>query len=103
MSKTAPGTTAATQSMPPRSRRNLDWTPKHDFEEALEKTVDWYLENMDWVNSVRSGDYLQWVRPITQIDNARATQKFWDLVETELAPKSGDEMKLCLPPLKTSS
>jgi dTDP-glucose 4,6-dehydratase len=43
-------------------KKELGWTPKHDFEEAIEKTVDWYLENMDWVNSVRSGDYLQWVK-----------------------------------------
>jgi dTDP-glucose 4,6-dehydratase len=41
--------------------KELGWTPKHDFEEALQKTVDWYLENMDWVNSVRSGNYLSWI------------------------------------------
>ncbi|MCK5658086.1 MAG: dTDP-glucose 4,6-dehydratase, partial [Deltaproteobacteria bacterium] len=30
-------------------KRELGWSPAHDFEEALEATVDWYLDNMDWV------------------------------------------------------
>ena len=42
-------------------KKELGWTPRHNFEEALEKTVDWYLENMDWVNSVRSGEYRSWI------------------------------------------
>jgi dTDP-glucose 4,6-dehydratase len=39
----------------------LGWTPRHRFEEALEATVDWYLDNMEWVESVRSGEYLKWI------------------------------------------
>lgn len=35
----------------------LNWTPSIAFEEGLEKTVDWYLENQDWVKEVTSGDY----------------------------------------------
>jgi len=42
-------------------KRELGWTPKHSFDEALETTVDWYLNNMDWVASVRSGEYQKWV------------------------------------------
>jgi len=35
----------------------LGWKPSIKFEEGLEKTVDWYLENTEWVNEVTSGDY----------------------------------------------
>jgi dTDP-glucose 4,6-dehydratase len=35
----------------------LGWKPSLQFEEGLERTVDWYLENQDWVKRVTSGDY----------------------------------------------
>lgn len=35
----------------------LGWTPSITFEEGLEKTVDWYLNNEDWTNRITSGDY----------------------------------------------
>ena len=35
----------------------LGWKPSLTFEEGLEKTVDWYLENEEWLNHVTSGDY----------------------------------------------
>jgi dTDP-glucose 4,6-dehydratase len=41
--------------------QTIGWQPRHQFEEALEKTVDWYLSHMDWVDSVRSGDYRRWI------------------------------------------
>jgi dTDP-glucose 4,6-dehydratase len=37
--------------------KELGWTPSLQFEEGLEKTVDWYLMNQDWVKKVTSGDY----------------------------------------------
>jgi dTDP-glucose 4,6-dehydratase len=37
--------------------KELGWKPSLQFEEGLEKTVDWYLENQDWVKAVTSGDY----------------------------------------------
>jgi dTDP-glucose 4,6-dehydratase len=37
--------------------RELGWKPSLQFEEGLEKTVDWYLQHEDWVNHVTSGDY----------------------------------------------
>ena len=43
-------------------KRELGWGPIHHFEDALETTVDWYLSHMDWVNSVRSGDYRKWIK-----------------------------------------
>ena len=37
--------------------KELGWEPSLQFEEGLEKTVDWYLQNQDWVAHVTSGDY----------------------------------------------
>jgi dTDP-glucose 4,6-dehydratase len=37
--------------------KELGWKPSLQFEEGLERTVDWYLENQDWVRHVTSGDY----------------------------------------------
>ena len=42
-------------------RERLGWMPGHAFEEAIRTTVDWYLTHMDWVNSVRSGEYRKWI------------------------------------------
>ena len=39
----------------------LGWSPAYQFEKALEVTVDWYMNNMEWVNSVRSGEYRKWI------------------------------------------
>jgi dTDP-glucose 4,6-dehydratase len=38
---------------------DLGWQPSVTFEEGLSKTIDWYLENQDWLNHVTSGDYLK--------------------------------------------
>ena len=35
----------------------LDWQPSVDFKHGLEKTVDWYLNNQEWLERVISGDY----------------------------------------------
>lgn len=37
--------------------KELGWTPSLQFEEGLEKTVEWYLDNTDWLNQVTSGQY----------------------------------------------
>lgn len=38
-------------------KNDLNWMPSLQFEEGLERTVDWYLNNEDWLNNVTSGDY----------------------------------------------
>ncbi len=38
-------------------QKELNWVPSLQFEEGLEKTVDWYLENEEWLNHVTSGQY----------------------------------------------
>lgn len=40
----------------------LGWSPSLTFEEGIDCTVDWYLSNGDWVDSVRSGAYRDWYR-----------------------------------------
>ena len=35
----------------------LGWEPKHSFEQGIAATVDWYLENQDWVQRVLDGSY----------------------------------------------
>lgn len=37
--------------------KELGWKPSVTFEEGLNKTIDWYLENENWLNSVTSGEY----------------------------------------------
>ena len=41
-------------------QRDLGWTPSITFEEGLEKTVDWFLENEEWLNNVTSGNYREY-------------------------------------------
>ncbi len=38
----------------------LGWHPKETFETGIQKTVDWYLKNQDWVAAVKSGQYREW-------------------------------------------
>ncbi|SDM88422.1 dTDP-glucose 4,6-dehydratase [Pedobacter antarcticus] len=38
-------------------QEKLDWVPSLQFEEGLERTVDWYLENEEWLKDVTSGNY----------------------------------------------
>ena len=41
--------------------RELEWRPHESFDTGLERTVRWYLEHMEWVRGVRSGDYQRWI------------------------------------------
>ena len=41
-------------------QKELGWKPSLDFKEGLEKTVDWYLANEEWLNDVTSGAYQQY-------------------------------------------
>jgi len=35
----------------------LDWRPSVSFQEGINRTIDWYVENQDWLGHVVSGDY----------------------------------------------
>ena len=41
--------------------RELNWTPQETFESGIEKTVQWYLDNTEWVQGVKSGEYRKWL------------------------------------------
>lgn len=41
--------------------RELGWKPAESFETGIRKTVRWYLDNMDWVGSIISGEYQKWL------------------------------------------
>ena len=41
-------------------KNDLDWEPSIQFEEGLSKTVDWYLENEDWLSAITSGAYQEY-------------------------------------------
>ena len=42
--------------------RELGWKPAETFESGIRKTVQWYLDNPDWVAHVQSGAYREWVQ-----------------------------------------
>jgi len=42
-------------------QQQLGWRPAETFETGIRKTVDWYLENAEWVTQVQSGAYRDWV------------------------------------------
>ncbi|MDX9870674.1 MAG: GDP-mannose 4,6-dehydratase, partial [Candidatus Cloacimonadales bacterium] len=42
-------------------KNELGWTQSVDFAAGLRKTVDWYLANQEWIDNIRSGEYLKWI------------------------------------------
>lgn len=41
--------------------RELGWKPQETFESGIRKTVQWYLDNQEWVNNIKSGAYQTWI------------------------------------------
>lgn len=52
--------------------RELGWKPAETFETGIRKTVQWYLDNQDWVRNVTSGSYRKWVETHYAPDAASA-------------------------------
>ncbi len=42
--------------------RELGWKPAETFETGIRKTVRWYLEHLDWVENIISGEYQSWIK-----------------------------------------
>ncbi|MFN3269369.1 MAG: dTDP-glucose 4,6-dehydratase, partial [Candidatus Kapaibacteriota bacterium] len=42
-------------------KNELGWSQSVDFETGLDLTVSWYLSHLEWLNKVRSGEYLRWI------------------------------------------
>jgi dTDP-glucose 4,6-dehydratase len=41
-------------------KRELGWSPRHRFEEAIKTTIQWYRDNESWWRSIKSGEYLKY-------------------------------------------
>jgi len=41
-------------------RNELGWEPKYSFETGIKETIQWYLDNHDWMDQVKSGQYQQY-------------------------------------------
>ncbi|KMV05043.1 dTDP-glucose 4,6-dehydratase [Acinetobacter baumannii] len=51
-------------------KEDLGWVPEESFETGLRKTVEWYLNNQEWVENVQSGEYKNWVQQQYQAKKA---------------------------------
>jgi len=47
---------------PQKVENELGWKPLTTWEAGLEKTIEWYLANQDWVNHIRNGEYREYYR-----------------------------------------
>lgn len=51
-------------------KKDLGWVPQESFETGLRKTVEWYLNNQEWVEHIQSGEYQNWIQQQYQIEKA---------------------------------
>ncbi len=42
-------------------KKEVGWFPKNDFENGLEKTIRWYMDNKGWVENIKSGEHKDWI------------------------------------------
>ena len=42
-------------------KKELGWSRRFNFEEGFDATIKWYINNQDWVDRVRSGEYRKWL------------------------------------------
>lgn len=43
-------------------QKDLGWVPQESFETGLRKTLQWYLNNQEWVQHIQSGEYQNWIQ-----------------------------------------
>jgi dTDP-glucose 4,6-dehydratase len=55
---------------PSKLTSETGWRPETSFEVGLEKTVDWYLTNQEWLKNVTSGQYLQYYTKMYQTETS---------------------------------
>lgn len=46
---------------PTKIQNDLNWNPRENFDTGIKKTVQWYLDNQEWVLHVQSGEYQNWL------------------------------------------
>jgi dTDP-glucose 4,6-dehydratase len=47
---------------PTKAEKQLGWEPRLTWEQGLERTIDWYRDNLGWVENIRSGDYREYYK-----------------------------------------
>ncbi len=47
---------------PTKIQLELGWQPIENFDSGIRKTVQWYLDNQEWVDHVISGEYQNWIQ-----------------------------------------
>ena len=45
---------------PTKIETELGWRPKYNFESGIKETIEWYMNNQEWMDDVTSGDYLNY-------------------------------------------
>lgn len=51
-------------------QQDLGWVPEESFKTGLRKTVQWYLNNQQWVKNIQSGEYQNWLNQQYQTERA---------------------------------
>ncbi len=49
---------------PSKITNELGWTPETDFDSGMKKTVQWYLDNGEWIEEIKSGEYAEYSKRI---------------------------------------
>lgn len=49
---------------PSKISSELGWSPETAFDEGMEKTIRWYLDNSEWMNEIKSGEYAEYSKRI---------------------------------------
>ena len=44
-----------------KAEMKLKWRPEKNWDDGLKETVNWYIEQKYWVESIRTGEYLNWI------------------------------------------
>jgi dTDP-glucose 4,6-dehydratase len=45
-----------------KMRETFDWSPEETFESGIRKTVQWYMDHRGWIERIKSGEYLSWMK-----------------------------------------
>ncbi len=49
---------------PSKITNELGWTPETDFDSGMKKTVQWYLDNTEWIEEIKSGEYAEYSKRV---------------------------------------
>ena len=52
---------------PDKIRKEVGWVPEVNFDDGIRRTVQWYLENMDWMEHVTSGEYVNYYAEMYEV------------------------------------